>query len=436
MTMVMSRILLTGLLSLFHLTAFAQAAAVTVSVSEPPYLYESNPDNTLASITITETAPDALQDGFISLLGVSNAEQELRFTAATTVTGSVSGHRFDVTPSRGFFVLIIEVDTDDSQIDTITINPVARLSYDSSWNRFAPVWLQLADGHPMLLDGTAPGPGTGIGSAAASYELGIFAGNGGIQIGTSDTLTLAPNETVTLPHNGGHPGLQIASLNPAVTSLDSFSATEVTITGQSLGQTRLHAWNPQGVTGLLYVNVVASAPPPVPPSPAPEPPTPELPPDPEPEDQPPAMSVLETTTIEGGDVNATISIGALPRGGNEYRTALSPNEVVSITAAMVPAPNQVGQFADLFIVVRVTTPGGYTAWFQQDATGLFIPWNEQLNALVPVQEGIRLSELERAPIYEGRLESGQYDIYFGYWADNSSLIYSRTPLQITVRSAP
>lgn len=264
----MKRLLAATSLCMLGSTAFSQELPVTVTVDGHPFIYNNSDgeSNIFPPITITENFPTALQDGYITLRGVLNVENELRYLPGTTVSGAVAGYELEITPSAGFYVLVVEVEADDAAIDTIVINPVAYVNFHADASHFEERWFTMAlgleDGHPVLNgegDEIIPaGEPAGIGAAEGSYPIGTFAGWGGLEIGSSPTLELAVGETVTLFFNRGDPdvGHKITeSVDPSIVSVDASSNTEVTLTGRSPGETRVQTWDHGGGSGYVYVTV-------------------------------------------------------------------------------------------------------------------------------------------------------------------------------------
>lgn len=129
---------------------------------------------------------------------------------------------------------------------------------------------------------------------------------------------------------------------------------------------------------------------------------------------------------------AMFRAGARMAGGEEYRGRFSMAERVAVEGEMEPENSQVGLEADLFVVVHVITPAGYSAWFYKDQDGTFRRWDGRLSSLQPVQEVVSLSERQRLDVYEGRLLPGEYKVYFGYLPEDGALVYGEEPLEIRV----
>jgi len=244
--------------------------AVTISVDTPPFVLDDGEPSVLASITITENYPGALKNGFITLYGQDNVEQFFSFTESTKVSSPSSIEGFGRMPGH-LPIMIIKVDVDDTVIDSITIKPVANVVIRSSSNdsysyRNSELSFLLVDGHPAYHDGQeeiAAGEGVGL-DLREFYTLGIYGGEGGIEIGRSETLELAVGETVKLLFNEGeplHPRHNIVeSLDSQVVSVGPYSPTVVELTGQNPGKTTVQAWDPIGNSGYLRVTVSEPAP--------------------------------------------------------------------------------------------------------------------------------------------------------------------------------
>lgn len=170
------------------------------------------------------------------------------------------------------------------------------------------------------------------------------------------------------------------------------------------------------------------------PDPAPAPaPEPEPVTDPAPDTGTGGTTVSQASAVMGGGVtSARFSGGALAAGESGHRDGFQRGERVRIAGEIEPESSQVGLQADLFTVVKVTTPSGANAWFYQNLDGRFVRWNGRIADLQPARESQALAPIEQVDVYEGALLPGEYKVFFGYLTDGDSLIYSQQPLSISV----
>ena len=238
------------------LAAGAAAQDVTVTVGEPPFIM-NNTVNKFADITITENSMTALADGYFLLYFQENPDQRVTFQAISSASGSIAAP-ITVTGGPGASALLVQVDAEDDRIDSITVEVYADIHYYSASYSFrnSPIGIQLRD-DPTIHGLFPAGAGTGLGSAVGTYSLGIFGGNGGIEIGESSEITLITGETVTLNLDHAHPAhIIVESFDPTVVSVVSHTLTQVELQANAPGYGLVQAWNPIGESGYLGVTVL------------------------------------------------------------------------------------------------------------------------------------------------------------------------------------
>ena len=238
------------------LTVGAAAQDVTVTVGEPPFIMNKTV-NKFADITITENSMDALADGYFLLYFQENPDQRVTFNAISSASGSIAAPA-TVTGALGVSALLVQVDAEDDRIDSITVEVYAEIYFYSEFYAFrnSPIGIQLRD-DPTIHGLFPAGAGTGLGSATGTYSLGIFGGNGGIEIGESSEITLIKGDTVTLDLDHGHPAhIIVESFDPIVVSVVSHTLTQVELHANAPGYGLVQAWNPLGESGYLGVTVL------------------------------------------------------------------------------------------------------------------------------------------------------------------------------------
>ena len=238
------------------LAAGAAAQDVTVTVGDPPFIMNDTV-NKFADITITENSMDALDDGYFLLYFQENPDQRVVFDASSSASGSIAAPAA-VMGAPGVSALLVQVDAEDDRIDSITVETYAEVDFYSELYAFrnSPIGIALRD-DPTVHGFFPAGAGTGLGSAADTYALGTFGGNGGIEIGESPELTLIAGDTVTLDLDHAHPAhIIVESFDPAVVSVVSHTLTQVELRGNAPGHGLVQAWNPIGESGYLSVTVL------------------------------------------------------------------------------------------------------------------------------------------------------------------------------------
>ncbi|HEY0962273.1 MAG TPA: hypothetical protein VGE69_07945 [Pseudomonadales bacterium] len=218
-------------------------------MGEPPIVL-GNVESALAPITITETRPDALKDGYFTLMHNETPDNPLLFTTNSSVGGSATALTFGFFGGMG---AIIQVDADDSRIDTITVQLHAVLKFDPTRNVTVPLML---GEHPVLIpEGGAP---TGLG-LNEYVPVAIFGGYCCITIGDdSPTLEIAVGESITLPLDHDHPAyVEVSSSQPGIAEVGAVTIDSVEIIGVTPGTALIQAWNPLGHTGYLTVTVTS-----------------------------------------------------------------------------------------------------------------------------------------------------------------------------------
>ncbi len=130
----------------------------------------------------------------------------------------------------------------------------------------------------------------------------------------------------------------------------------------------------------------------------------------------------------GTEAGATFSVGLAKANTCGFQQSAKIYDTIGITAVIAPAVDHVGQTGNLYLVVR--TNG---TWLMQQANGSFASWNGQIPSLVPVKQGVKLSDSLTVEIFTGKLSAqGQHQIYVGYSTGDGELIYTPTPVPITI----
>src|SRR5690606_31017381 len=115
-------------------------------------------------------------------------------------TASGAATALAVRGAPGASGLVIDVDTDDGLIDSITVRAEVTIDfYDESYSfRNGPINIVLND-EPTLYGFVPPGAGVGLGTANGAYAMGVFGGSGGIGMGGAPVITMEVGETIILP---------------------------------------------------------------------------------------------------------------------------------------------------------------------------------------------------------------------------------------------
>lgn len=138
---------------------------------------------------------------------------------------------------------------------------------------------------------------------------------------------------------------------------------------------------------------------------------------------PPASTVVDT--------NATFAIGLTADAGISWRQSAGPQDLLRIVGRVRPEAAQVGQAADVFMVVR--TGAGF---LMRTVTGAFVPWSGQVADLQPFRQQVVLTADTSIDLYEGRLgTSGDFQLFLGYRATDGLLHYSARSFALSVSAA-
>lgn len=101
------------------------------------------------------------------------------------------------------------------------------------------------------------------------------------------------------------------------------------------------------------------------------------------------------------------------------------------TIRVLPEFDHMNGAINLFLVARVTQ-SGVNQWLYPDQSGSVQTWDQKESTLQPAYSISSVGASVRGLVYSGTLDAGQYEIYVGYAAAGSALIYSRTPFTFTV----
>jgi hypothetical protein len=139
---------------------------------------------------------------------------------------------------------------------------------------------------------------------------------------------------------------------------------------------------------------------------------------------PASWSILKSS-VEAG---AVFSLGLTASSGCGYQNSAKSTESIAISAEIAPAPDHIGQVGNLYVVVSV---GGST--FVQRQDGSFVSWDGEIRSLEAAKDRVALKPSMIIDIFKGKLGIlGQFQFFVGYSTASGELIYSPSPIQITI----
>lgn len=136
--------------------------------------------------------------------------------------------------------------------------------------------------------------------------------------------------------------------------------------------------------------------------------------------------------IGGVDSNATFAIGMTTDNGVSWRSDATPAEAVQIVGKLRPEVTQIGQQADIYLVVK--TDAGF---LMRKTDGAFTPWSGNTDELVPYKRQSTLTAETGMDLYTGKLGvSGEFQLFLGYRGADGVLRYSPRPFVLTSAANP
>jgi hypothetical protein len=110
-----------------------------------------------------------------------------------------------------------------------------------------------------------------------------------------------------------------------------------------------------------------------------------------------------------------------------------PFHLVVVAGAVSPQIRDVGQAADIFVVIH-TIIDGKSSWVYRNLDGTFERWSTQVSDLKPAYEIESLKILEAFVVYSGTVQEASHRIFIGYMLRDGSgpLHYNEMGLPIEV----
>jgi len=133
------------------------------------------------------------------------------------------------------------------------------------------------------------------------------------------------------------------------------------------------------------------------------------------------------------DANTTarFTLGLSRDNGLSFDTSALTTDNIKLIGSIRPESAHTGNNADIYVVAE---NGG--RFFMRNAAGAFVPWNGSVTALVPYRSNQVLTTPHPVDFLTGTIPvAGRFNLFLGYKGSDNILVYSRTPLAITV-SAP
>ncbi|MES2606486.1 MAG: hypothetical protein V4603_16245 [Pseudomonadota bacterium] len=134
----------------------------------------------------------------------------------------------------------------------------------------------------------------------------------------------------------------------------------------------------------------------------------------------------------GVDTNATFAIGLTADNGLSWRNGTTPTEAIRIVGKVRPEASQIGQQADIYLVVKTGA-----VFLMRKSDGSFVQWSGSMNELVPYRAQTTLTADTEVDLYSGKLGvSGQYQLFIGYRSADGVLRYSPRPFTLNSDANP
>jgi len=122
----------------------------------------------------------------------------------------------------------------------------------------------------------------------------------------------------------------------------------------------------------------------------------------------------------GIDTNATFAIGMTTDNGLSWRSNALPTESLRIVGLVRPEAAQIGQQADIYLVVKIGA-----VFMMRNDDGTFVQWSGSLAELVPYRKQTTLAADTEVDLYTGKLGiGGEFQLFLGYRGGNGLLRYS------------
>jgi hypothetical protein len=130
---------------------------------------------------------------------------------------------------------------------------------------------------------------------------------------------------------------------------------------------------------------------------------------------------------------ASFTYGASSSGGATTSTNFRSGDRVIVAGGVQPLATDIGQPADVFIVVR-TIMNGEETWRYRNAAGVFVSWPSVALALLqPAYTVTSLQPNEAFEIHNGSLVATEHRVYIGYRTRGSNtLLYTGEALRLNV----
>jgi hypothetical protein len=344
----------------------------------------------LANLNIKETYAAALtntgQLRIIAPTGITFADPGLN--APTSVAGLGT---FTVGSTFAANDTLVAVVTSTGAVDTLTVSPKVYISSNAAAGlaTFSIVDGNLTNGNKSAV--TA--------SSVALYYVGTVAAlNGGADATVNIGFPLVRSVTGGLaPYT--------ATSSATATATVAVSGSTVTVTGVSTGSAVVTVKDALGNSDTVAITVATGATPPA----------------------------LTTTTGSGATTTAVIGGGITGDNGTTFGSTFSVGNAISIIASITPETAQIGESADVIVVVQAGSS------YLMVASDSIAPWDGNPANLAKFST-ITLAASNTIDItaaYPGGLtlssaEVGTYSIFVGYKLASGEIYYNSTPISLTV----
>jgi hypothetical protein len=131
--------------------------------------------------------------------------------------------------------------------------------------------------------------------------------------------------------------------------------------------------------------------------------------------------------------NALFAEGIAINGGSfEQNVTASLSDIVDIRGRIEVDAEHIGQIVNISVVIAQPSSDGTLHYSMLDASGNFIPWDENMGSLVPLKTVETSAKPIEVQIYYGQFEkTGVLNFYLGYRLADGMVVYSPESLKVT-----
>lgn len=132
--------------------------------------------------------------------------------------------------------------------------------------------------------------------------------------------------------------------------------------------------------------------------------------------------------IAGGQSAAIFGMGLETAGECAYVDHAHAQDEISLSVSITPEVEHLGQEIAVFLVAEL--PNGL---FSLDSRGRFVPFNGDVDSLVPFTEGVLLRESREITVFSGVLnDTIDLRLFIGYQTASGDFVYTADPLPLAI----